>query len=351
MILHRPGEIGFDQLAVELDAGEEFRVCIVRLSIKPQAHAAIVMRLGSFIIFGGCSEEVPGGEITGHETDEMVSPGVGAATSDGGDLAVQTEKRPTSGDNMKVLVPVKPVADPNTAPAAWIKSETGEEDTTNYVANYFDLIAVERAIRLKDIGVDDICIVSVTDDSKLAQVRSAIAMGANRAVLIDPQGRKPGWFQIAAVLKHVVDKEQPSMVLMGKQATDDDASQVGPLLAGMLGWPQATFVSEMTVNEDRTRVECGRETDEGVEVIDVKLPAVITCDLRLNEPRYATLPNLIKSKKAPMERLKFSDLGIDDPPRVSVVGHELPAGRSGECQIVADTAELVSVLKERKLVN
>jgi electron transfer flavoprotein beta subunit len=252
---------------------------------------------------------------------------------------------------MKVLVTVKPVADPNTPPAAWIASEEGKDAGVNFVANYFDLIAVEQAIRLKDIGVDDIAILSITDDSKMAQVRSAIAMGANRAILIDPEGRKLGWYQLAAAMKFVIEKEKPDFVLMGKQATDDDASQVGSILAGMLGWPQATFVSEMAFDSDKTRVTVGRETDEGVEVLDVKLPAVITCDLRLNEPRYATLPNLIKSKKAPVERFKFSELGIEDDPKVSVVKYGLPAGRSGEPRMVADAAELVSVLKEMRLVD
>lgn len=252
---------------------------------------------------------------------------------------------------MKVLVTVKPVADPNTAPAAWIASQEGGDDGVNHVANYFDLIAVEQAIRLKDIGVTDICIVSITGDAMMAQVRSAIAMGANRAILIDPEGAKPGWHQLAAALKHVIDKEQPAFVLMGKQATDDDASQVGPILAGMLGWPQATFVSEMEFNADRTRVKVGRETDEGVEVLDVKLPAIITCDLRLNEPRYATLPNLIKSKKAPMERFKLSELGIDPSPKVSVEAHSLPPGRSGEVRMVADAAALVATLKEMKVID
>ncbi|HRX84372.1 MAG TPA: electron transfer flavoprotein subunit beta/FixA family protein [Phycisphaerae bacterium] len=252
---------------------------------------------------------------------------------------------------MKVLVTVKPVADPNTPPAAWIAAQQGKPTgEVNHVANYFDLIAVEQAIRLKDVGVDDICIVSITGDDKMAQVRSAIAMGANRAILIDPEGKALEWHQIAAALKHVVEQEQPAFVLMGKQATDDDASQVGSILAGMLGWPQATFVSEMEFNADRTRVKVGRETDEGVEVLDVKLPAVITCDLRLNEPRYATLPNLIKSKKAPLERFKFSELGIAADPQVTVEGFALPAGRSGECRMVKDADELVGVLKEMKLV-
>ncbi len=253
---------------------------------------------------------------------------------------------------MKVLVTVKPVADPNTPPAAWIDAQQGREARdVNYVANYFDLIAVEQAIRLKDIGVDDICVVSITTEDYMAQVRSAIAMGANRAILVDPEGHTLSWQQIAAVLRAVVEKEQPDFVLMGKQATDDDASQVGPILAGMLGWPQATFVSEMTFSDDKSRVQVGRETDEGVEVLDVKLPAVLTCDLRLNEPRYATLPNLIKSKKAPVERLKFSDLGVDADPPVTVEGYALPAGRSGECRMVEDANELVAVLKEMRAVD
>lgn len=252
---------------------------------------------------------------------------------------------------MKVLVTVKPVADPNTPPKAWIASQEGNGSDVNHVANYFDLIAVEQAIQLKDIGVTDICVVSVTDESMMAQVRSAIAMGANRATLIEPEGKALGAYQLAAAIAQVVKKEEPAFVLMGKQATDDDASQVGPILAGILGWPQATFVSQIEFNDDKSRVTVGRETDEGVEVLDVKLPVVITCDLRLNEPRYATLPNLIKSKKAPMERLKFSELGIDENPRVTVEQYSLPEGRSGETKMVADAGELVTTLKEMKLVE
>lgn len=252
---------------------------------------------------------------------------------------------------MKVLVTVKPVADPNTPPAAWIASQEGKSSSINYVANYFDLIAVEQAIRLKDSGVTDICVVSVTTEELAAQVRSALAMGANRAILIDPEGKRPDWFQIAAALKAVIEREKPDFVLMGKQATDDDASQVGSILAGMLGWPQATFVSELAFNADKTAVRVGRETDEGVEVLDVRLPAIITCDLRLNEPRYATLPNLIKSKKAPMERFKLSELGAPADPQVSVVRHALPKGRTGSVQMVKDAAELVAALRERKLID
>jgi electron transfer flavoprotein beta subunit len=254
-------------------------------------------------------------------------------------------------ERMKVLVTVKPVADPNTPPAAWIASEQGKGAGVNYVANYFDLIAVEQAIRLKDSGVTDICIVSVTTEELVAQVRAALAMGANRAIIIDPEGKRPDFFQIASALKTVVEREKPAFVLMGKQATDDDASQVGSILAGMLGWPQATFVSELAFNADKTRVKVGRETDEGVEVLDVKLPAVITCDLRLNEPRYATLPNLIKSKKAPMERLKLSELGAPAEAHVSVVGYALPKGRTGTVQLVKDATELVAALRARKLID
>jgi electron transfer flavoprotein beta subunit len=266
---------------------------------------------------------------------------------------------PASGlVRMKVVVTVKPVADPNTAPTAWIAHQRGEQaGDINFVANYFDLIAVEQAIRLKDDGVTDICVVSVTGDDHLAQVRSAIAMGVGRAVLINPEGKRLGWYQIASALKFVIDREKPDFVLMGKQATDDDASQVGPILAGMLGWPQATFVSEMRFSPTRSGspasglVRVGRETDEGVEVLDVRLPAVITCDLRLNEPRYATLPNLIKSKKAPIERFKFSELGLPAEPKVSVERYELPAGRTGQVRMVADTAQLVAALRERKLIG
>ena len=252
---------------------------------------------------------------------------------------------------MKVLVTVKPVADPNTAPSAWIASQEGKEEGVNFVANYFDLIAVEQAIRLRDIGVEEICLLSVTEESKMAQIRSAIAMGADRSILIDAEGKKLDWYQIASAFKAVIEREKPDFVLMGKQATDDDASQVGPILAHMLGWPQVTFVSELEFNADKTRAKVGRETDEGVEVLDVALPAIITCDLRLNEPRYATLPNLIKSKKKPVEWIKYSELGGPGDAKVSVVSYSIPPGRGGECMMVADANELVATLKSKKLVD
>jgi electron transfer flavoprotein beta subunit len=252
---------------------------------------------------------------------------------------------------MKVLVTVKPVADPNTAPSAWIASQEGNEEGVNFVANYFDLIAVEQAIRLREIGVEEICLLSVTHESKMAQIRSAIAMGADRSILIDAEGKKLDWYQIAAAFKKIIEREQPAFVLMGKQATDDDASQVGPILAHMLGWPQATFVSELEFNSDKTRVKVGRETDEGVEVLDVALPAIITCDLRLNEPRYATLPNLINSKPKPVEWIKYADLGGPAEAKVTVEHHAIPPGRGGECKMVADAYELVATMKSMRLVD
>ena len=252
---------------------------------------------------------------------------------------------------MKVIVPVKPVADANTAPSAWIKAQEGDPEGVNFVANEFDLIAVEQAIRLRDQGVEDICIVTIAHESMMTQMRSAIAMGADRAVLVDPGDQPRSSYEIAAALKYVVEKEQPAFVLMGKQATDDDAAQVGPLLAGMLGWPQATFVSEMAFDEAKTRLTAGREVDEGIEVIEVKLPAIVTCDLRLNEPRYATLPNLIKSKRKPVERLKWSELGIGDEVKVTVRSRHLPPGRSGEVKMVTDAHELVTVLKDMRALE
>ncbi len=252
---------------------------------------------------------------------------------------------------MKILVTVKPVADPNTPADDWIAIQRGEEAAVNYVANPFDLIAVEQALQLKECGADDICIISIAPEHLLPQVRSAIAMGVNRAIVVDPQDQELDWYTAAAVFKYIIDRENPDMLLMGKQATDDDASQVGPMLAGMLGWPQATFISDLALSDDKASVKVGREVDDGVEILDVKLPAVITCDLRLNEPRYPTLPNILKSKKVPMEKLLLQDLPIDNKPMVTVEGYSVPPGRSGEIVMVHDAHELVAILKDRKLIG
>ncbi len=251
---------------------------------------------------------------------------------------------------MKILVPVKPVADPNTKASSWLAAQQGKEEGITFVINDFDLIALEEAIRIRDKIQGEVVLVSICKPDRTTQVRSAIAMGVNRSIVIEPDGEK-SWFQTAAALKKVVDEEQPDMVLMGKQATDDDAAQVGPILAELLGWPQATYASEITVAEDKSKATVAREVDDGIEVLEVDLPAVITTDLRLNEPRYATLPNLIKAKKAPIDQRAWSDWGIDAEALAKVAGYEMAAGRGGKITMVEDAQALVELLKEQKAID
>ncbi len=252
---------------------------------------------------------------------------------------------------MKVLVTVKPVADHNTPASEWMALQKKERANVNFIPNEFDLIAVEQALRLRDSGADDICLVSVTTEEHLPHLRTALAMGADRGIVVDPGQRHLDWHQIAVALKFVVEKEKPDIVLMGKQATDDDACQVASMLAGMLDWPQATFVSRMDVAPAGDQVTVERETDDGIDVLRVTLPAVISCDLRLNEPRYPTLPNLMRSRKIPLEVYQYSQLPVPDEPNVEVDSYELPLGRNGVITYAADADELVAILKERKLID
>ncbi|MCP4592350.1 MAG: electron transfer flavoprotein subunit beta/FixA family protein [bacterium] len=250
---------------------------------------------------------------------------------------------------MKILVPVKPVADPNTKASTWLAAQQGTAEGITFVINDFDLIALEEAIRIRERGEGEVVLVSICAPDMLTQVRSAIAIGANRSIVVEPDGEK-SWFQIAAALRTIVDEEQPDLVLMGKQATDDDASQVGAILAEMLGWPQATYASEITVADDQSKLTVAREVDDGIEVLEVDLPAIVTTDLRLNEPRYATLPNLIKAKRAPIDQRKWGDLGVEADALTNIEGYELAAERGGAVTMVEDAKALVDLLREQKAV-
>ena len=256
---------------------------------------------------------------------------------------------------MKILVPVKPVADPNTKASTWLAAQQGRAEGITFVVSHFDLIALEEALRIRDKVPGEVVLVSVCKPEMIQQVRAAIAMGADRSVVIDP-GEEKSWFQVAAALKKVADDEQPDMVMMGKQATDDDASQVGAMLADMLGWPQATYISKIELSDDNTKATVSREVDEGIEVMEVTLPAVITTDLRLNEPRYATLPNLMKAKRKPVAVLTSADLAGDDALKAGTdfesIAPPLPRPEckflEGEPEEIAK--ELVQLLREEAKV-
>jgi electron transfer flavoprotein beta subunit len=248
---------------------------------------------------------------------------------------------------MKVLVPVKRVIDYNVK--VRVKADGSGVDLANVKMsmNPFDEIAVEEAIRLKEKGVaTEIVVVSVGVKQAQETLRTALAMGADRAILIEAtadvqQDIEP--LAVAKLLKAVVDAEAPGIVLCGKQAIDNDMNATGQMLSALLGWSQATFVSELTVDGDHAVIT--REVDGGLQTIRVKLPTIVTVDLRLNEPRYASLPNIMKAKKKPLEEKTAADYGVDVTPRLAVVKTVEPAGRKAGVK-VGSVAELIAKLKD-----
>jgi electron transfer flavoprotein beta subunit len=248
---------------------------------------------------------------------------------------------------MKVLVTVKRVIDPYVK--VRVKSDGSGVETANIkmTMNPFCEIAVEQAVRMKEAGVvTEIVVVSIGVPQSQETLRTAMAMGADRGILIEaPADIQP--LAVAKLVKAVIDKEQPKLVITGKQAIDDDSNQTGQMISALLGWPQATFISNITVNGDSADVT--REVDGGLEKLTIKLPAVVTSDLRLNEPRYVTLPNIMKAKKKPLEVLKPDALGVDVTPRLKTIKVEEPARRSAGTK-VADVKELVAKLKNEARV-
>ena len=249
---------------------------------------------------------------------------------------------------MKVLVPVKRVVDYNVK--VRVKSDQSGMDIANVKMsmNPFDEIAVEEATRMKEKGAaTEVVAVSCGVLQSQETLRTAMAIGADRAILVQSDAELQP-LAVAKLLKAVVDKEQPQLVILGKQAIDDDANQVGQMLAALLGWPQATFASKVEVADGQASVT--REVDGGLETLALKLPAIVTTDLRLNEPRYVTLPNIMKAKKKTLDTLTPEALGVDVAPRLKTLKVAEPAGRKAGV-MVADVAELVNKLKnEAKVV-
>lgn len=244
----------------------------------------------------------------------------------------------------KILVAFKSVPDPYEAAAPGDSGSTAKS-----VINPFDEIAIEEALRIRERGeTSEIVGVTIGPSSIDEQVRAAMAMGVDRAIRID-DARLLDPYAVARILRGVIEKEAPQLVLMGKQAVDDDSNQVGQMLAGLLGWPQATFVSKIELLDNRTRARCTRETDAGLEVIDVNLPAIITADLRLNEPRYVSLPGLIKARKKPIDVQTCQQLGVIVEPLTRLSSTARPARRSAGTR-VESVAELVIKLKEEAKV-
>ena len=243
---------------------------------------------------------------------------------------------------MKVLVAVKRVVDYNVK--VRVKADNSGVDLANVKMsmNPFCEIAVEEAVRLKEKGVaSEIVVVTIGPAAAQEQLRTALALGADRAVLVESADELSS-LAVAKLLKAVVDKEQPQLVILGKQAIDSDNNQTGQMLAALAGWPQATFASKLVIADGKAAVT--REIDGGLETLAVKLPAVVTTDLRLNEPRYATLPNIMKAKKKPLDTVKPGDLGVDVTPRLTTLKVAEPPKRSAG-ERVADVAQLVDKLK------
>jgi electron transfer flavoprotein beta subunit len=248
---------------------------------------------------------------------------------------------------MKVLVPVKRVVDYNVK--VRVKSDQSGVDIANVKMsmNPFDEIAIEEAVRLKEAGIaTEIVAVSCGMPQAQETLRTAMAIGADRSILIESDVELQP-LAVAKLLKAIIDREKPDLVIVGKQAIDDDANQTGQMLAALAGLPQATFASKITIADGRAEVT--REVDGGLETISVALPAVVTTDLRLNEPRYVTLPNIMKAKKKPLETVKPADLGVDVTPRLKTLKVTEPPPRKAGVK-VADVAELIAKLKNEAKV-
>ena len=248
---------------------------------------------------------------------------------------------------MKVLVPVKRVVDYNVK--VRVKADGSGVETANVKMsmNPFDEIAVEEAVRLKEAGVvKEILVVSCGTTASQETLRTALALGADRAILVETDAELQP-LAVAKLLKAVVQKENPNFAILGKQAIDDDCNQTGQMLSALLGWAQATFASKVKIADGRAEVT--REVDGGLETISVKLPAVITADLRLNEPRYVTLPNIMKAKKKPLEILKSDALGVDTSPRLTTLKVEEPPKRKAGVK-VPDAKTLVEKLRNEAKV-
>ena len=248
---------------------------------------------------------------------------------------------------MKILVPVKRVIDYNVK--ARVKADNSDVDLNNVkmALNPFCEIAVEEAIRIKESGkATEVVVVSIGDKACQEQLRTALALGADKAIQIDTTEKLES-LHVAKLLAKVVEQENPELVILGKQAIDSDNNQTGQMLAALTSRAQATFASEVIVEGDKLNVT--REVDGGLQTIAVNLPAVVTTDLRLNEPRYATLPNIMKAKRKPLDVISAADLGVDLAPRITTLKVEEPSKREAG-EIVADVATLVEKLKNEAKV-
>jgi len=248
---------------------------------------------------------------------------------------------------MKVLVTAKRVVDANVNIRVQNDHSGVDLNNVKMAVNPFDEIAIEEAVRLKEAGkAEEVIVVSIGAANSQEQIRTALALGADRGILVEAEGEVQP-LAVAKILKALIDKEGPKLVILGKQAIDGDNCQTGPMLAALAGMPQVTFASEIKVDGDKAEVT--REIDGGLETVSVSLPAVVTADLRLNEPRYASLPNIMKAKKKPVDRYTPADLGVDTTPRLKTLKVEPPKAR--EAGVIVETVEeLVGKLKNEAKV-
>ena len=248
---------------------------------------------------------------------------------------------------MKILVAVKRVIDYNVQIRVKEDGSGVVTDNVKMSTNPPDDNAIEEAVKIKEAGkATEVVAITVGEEKAQETVRKALAVGADRGIHVKVGGiLEP--LAVSKILQKVVDKEKPDLVFMGKQAIDDDCNQTGQMLSALLNWPQATFASKIEVKDNN--LEVTREIDEGLETIEINIPAIVTCDLRLNEPRYASLPNIMKAKKKPIEEINVSDLGIDITPRVELLKVEEPPKRKAGIK-VANVAELVQKLKNEAKV-
>ena len=243
---------------------------------------------------------------------------------------------------MKILVPVKRVVDYNVKIRVRSDGTGVELANVKMSMNPFDEIAVEEALRLKEAGkASEVIIVSIGPAQAAETIRTGLAMGADRGILVKVDGAVEP-LAVAKILKGIAQAEDPGMIILGKQAIDDDCNQTGQMLAALLGWGQGTFASKVDIAEGS--VDVTREVDGGLQTVTLKMPAVVTTDLRLNEPRYASLPNIMKAKKKPIDEKTAADFGVDTSPRLTVLTTSEPPGRKGGVK-VGSVAELVSKLK------
>ena len=248
---------------------------------------------------------------------------------------------------MKILVAVKRVIDYNVQIRAKEDGTGVVTDNVKMSTNPPDDNAIEEAVKIKEAGkATEVVAITVGEEKAQETVRKALAVGADRGIHVKADGiLEP--LAVSKILQKIVEKENPDLVFMGKQAIDDDCNQTGQMLSALLNWPQATFASKIDVKDNK--LEVTREIDEGLETIEINVPAIVTCDLRLNEPRYASLPNIMKAKKKPIEEISVSDLGIDTSPRVEQIKVEEPPKRKAGIK-VANVAELVQKLKNEAKV-